>query len=476
MISNLIKHASHYASGTILLSIASLISFPILTRLLSMEEYGVLSLLTTLLGLFVALNKMGLQQSVLRYYDSNSPGLKKSLLVTVIASICFMTFVINIGFLIFPYDLISEYFYVLLLSAALQAFKSILINCYTAEHRSLWVTIFNVAYKYLALTSMLLCIFFIDDNALSVIYSILFTDIVFSVLISYFWVLGINWDLLDKPAIKKIVIYGLPFMLVEFIQIGHAFVDRFIIELYLGPNQVAAYVAPYSMADIISNVIFGAIATALVPIYMSLWKEGKKNETEYFLSTVSDYFLLIFPIIITGSYFISEPIMILLATEKYAQSAHILPISLTGIAIFASTFIYSAGLRLKKTKMNIVMFVFESLVINIVLNVLFIEKYGITASAWSTVISYLWMTFRYYRASSKTLKITFDFFPFIKGVGVSLLMYFILGLFKYESGPVIELLVIIVSGVFISLIFLYFIDKKIRSLINMVLLKVKNSC
>jgi O-antigen/teichoic acid export membrane protein len=463
LITKLLRQGAHYASGSLLISIASLISFPILTRLLPMNEYGVLSLLTSFLGLLVALSKMGLQQSVLRYHKKNSLGFDSSLLCLIIIVISIVNVVLQIGNYFFSYQLVTDYFQLLCFIASLQAFKSIVLNCYVAEQRSVWVNIFNVIHKYLLLITMLYCVFFIDNKAISVLYSMLVADAFVTLFLTIIWIRKIHFFKIDVRLIKRLVYYGAPLMIVEFLQISHAFIDRFLIEYFLGPEQVAAYVAPYSIADIISGVIFGAIATALVPIYMGLWKENKKKEVSIFLTEVSNYFLLFFPIIITGSYLVSVPLMTLLASEKYSDSAFIMPITLAGIAIFSSTFIYSAGLRLKSSQASVVIYVFESLVINFLLNYLFINKYGILASAWSTVVSYLWMSFRYYNASSKILNIDINLGYFLKGLFLSVFIYLFIDGVVGDLDPLAGLLSIGVLFILMVLVSLFLTDEKVRS-------------
>jgi O-antigen/teichoic acid export membrane protein len=468
LISKLLKQGSHYASGTVLLSIASLISFPILTRFLPMNEYGILSLLSTILGLFVALNKFGLQQSVLRFFgsgnSSSSSSFNSSLFIMLMISIIFGSLLLNLMNYFYSYPLISEYFYILCLSAALQAYKSVILNCYVADQESIKVTFFNVIYKYLSLLLMLFCIFFIDYDALSVFYSIVISDIIFSLLLSIYWFNSFEWNSFDPAIMKKMILYGMPLMIVEFMQVSHAFIDRFIIEYFLNLESVAAYSAPYSIADIISNLIFGALATALVPIYMELWNKGRKAETEAFLTDVSNYFLLFLPIIITGTYVVSIPLMSILASDSYAESAYILPVALLGIAIFSSTFIYSAGLKFKYSQVRIILYVFESLVINIVLNILLVKDYGILASAISTVISYFWMSFRYFMASKKVLEIKFNVGYFFKGVAVSVFMYLILMEISSTDNNILDVLYLSLIGIFVSSIFLFLIDGNTRLL------------
>ncbi len=61
-------HVSNYAWAEGAVAVAGLLSFPILTRLLSVADYGTMNLVASVLGLTVALGKMGVQHAALRMW------------------------------------------------------------------------------------------------------------------------------------------------------------------------------------------------------------------------------------------------------------------------------------------------------------------------------------------------------------------------------------------------------------------------
>ena len=301
---------------------------------------------------------------------------------------------------------------------------------------------------------------------MSILYSILIADFITVFVITIPWFRTFTWHRYNPPFIKKIMLYGAPLMVVEFMQIAHAFIDRFLINYFMGAEHVALYSAPYSIAEIISAILLGSVSTALVPIYMGIWNSGEKERTAEFLSTVSDYFLLFFPVFIMGSYIVSGPVMNILATDKYADRAYILPIALTGLLVFSSTFIYSAGLKFKKSQNKVMQYVFESLILNVFLNIVFIEPFGIVASAWSTVVSYLWMSIRYYYASKEILKIHINIGYLFRGLLIAMIVYLCIYLLGFDENAIIDLLVNLFSSVIIGLLLFYLLDGAIQKKVN----------
>jgi len=463
MLAKLLKQGMHYASGTALLSIASLISFPILTRYLPVEEYGMLSLLVTLSGLLVAFYKLGLQQSAVRYFTKDDNDFSSSLLYSFFISILFFT-LISLGIYYFiDHEIDSKYFYTLVLISFFQSLRSIVISNYTAMEKSVFVNFISVLNKYGALAAMLVFIFFYEKSAFSVLLSILCVDFIISLVILNKWFRSFDMVRPKKDTLKKLIFYGSPLMLAEIIQMLHAFVDRFLIEYYFDLKHVADYVAPYSISKIISDIIFGGLAVAIVPIYMGMWNRKEYANTSKLLNKVSDYFLLIFPISVGGLYLIAEPLMGVAASEKYAHTAYIMPIVFLGVGVFASTFVYSAGLRIKKKQYKILQYVTESLILNLILNVLFLPDFGILASAWATVASYLWMGTRYYFSAKKTIAVSLNLRSILTGTIIGLSLVAVdTQLPKLESYT-LDLLIRLVVGMFLSFGLLLLLSAQIRT-------------
>jgi O-antigen/teichoic acid export membrane protein len=74
-----IKQFSHFFSGMIAAQLFSFITFPIFTRVLTEEQYGILGLVTTTMYFAVAFAKAGLSDGIIRFYNeySKAPERKK---------------------------------------------------------------------------------------------------------------------------------------------------------------------------------------------------------------------------------------------------------------------------------------------------------------------------------------------------------------------------------------------------------------
>ena len=70
----LLVQTSHYSFGSLLTMVAGLVSFPLLTRVLTIADYGVLSLIGATVSIAAAFGKVGIQHSIVRYQSEISAG------------------------------------------------------------------------------------------------------------------------------------------------------------------------------------------------------------------------------------------------------------------------------------------------------------------------------------------------------------------------------------------------------------------
>src|SRR4030043_778697 len=72
-----VKQFSHFFGGMITVQLFSFITFPIFTRVLTKEQYGILGLITTIMFFGVAIAKAGLSDGIIRFYSEYSKDQEK---------------------------------------------------------------------------------------------------------------------------------------------------------------------------------------------------------------------------------------------------------------------------------------------------------------------------------------------------------------------------------------------------------------
>ena len=74
VLTRLVLQVSHYSGASLLGAAAGLVSFPVLTRLLPVADYGLLSLVSVTLGILCSVGKLGIQHAIIRYHSESASG------------------------------------------------------------------------------------------------------------------------------------------------------------------------------------------------------------------------------------------------------------------------------------------------------------------------------------------------------------------------------------------------------------------
>lgn len=433
MSNKLVSQSALYSLSNLFTSLAGLITFPILTKNLTIEDYGAVGLFTITIGIIASINKLGMQHSIIRFKeDLNDTGILAnifypSMIVILLSSVIIYILGMLFGSMSESILFTPKAIVIIAIIAALESIRSIINSILISKQLSIPITFFSFFHRLLSLSSIITIILFISNSSEGFIIAILIADILLTLCL-IFWCIHkkiltpFNPNSFELGILISVVAFGLPMLGTEAANMFHAFIDRYLISFYLGQKDLGIYSASYNMANIICKTLVGGLVIAIVPVYLKVWKEKGKQETERLLSTINTFYLLLAPPIIGGLYIISEPLLILLATEEYAEAHHLLPIIATGVILFSTNVIFAAGLQIEKKPKRILQFVIESLIINLVFNIIFIPKYGLTSAALITIISYLWMSIRLAVEGRKILKTTFNIWLGFRSLLYTLIM------------------------------------------------------
>lgn len=476
MHSKLFKQSSIYSLAKLFAAFTGLITFPLLTKNLSVADYGLIALFTTTIGLLTTLNKMGIQHSIIRFHQQLEYPVFISNTLQVIMLLMGMSALLILicggiagQFVSHP---LLEFSALLILtcSAVMQALQSFTINLLVSQEKSLGVLILDSCYRIFSLSSVVIIILFVSASPKGFIYAIFTADCLLTLgillwlkkqaLFSFY-----QRSLVSKRIIFSMLAFGLPMLGYEMSNMIHAFADRFIIEYMLGTQWLGLYSVPYNMAMLVGTVLLGGLATAIVPIYLRTWEQEGKQATEILLNKINNILLLLVPPVILGQLVIAHPLVELLATREYLATAHLLPIITAGVMLFNTSIIFAAGMQIKKDSRRIFRIVLEATILNLTLNLLTIQKYGLEAAAFNTLISYLWMAARFYQQSNKVVQIRFNWALLLRSTFYATL--FTLVCLQITTSSVwLTLLCRIVASIGIFSILILIFEKELRELLR----------
>ena len=487
MRNKLFIHTSNYSIAALLTTIASFVSFPIITRVLSVEEYGLLSLVNASLTFLVAMGKGGLQHSVLRLYSEIKASHDKWNLnqyySTVILGMLGLSVTITVVWILIVFAVPSHWWNNNQLSSlymlasvliVLRVTDSALINILRAQERSSIIAVFGVVSRYGNLLFVAMTLLYLSSNIVGFFLATIASAAIVVVAMAVYVLrpVTIAPRFFSRSLLKTMVLYGIPMVGYEIAGILLNIGDRYFIQWIRGTEDLGIYSAVYNISEYVSTIIISSVSTAVLPMYLRIWaEEGKEATSRFILHSLHFYLLLTLPII-AGVSTIGPGLVTVLASEKYAAGASIIPYLISAMVIDGTTVMFAAGLYVRKQSMSLMYIVATSAVANVILNLLLIPAYGITGAAIATLISYLVLVVLSYTMTSKTLAIPFPWLTLMKFGLITLSMYFIINRIQSEN-VMLTLILQISSGLCFYGTAVFLFDMKSRDLVLRLISQLK---
>ncbi len=478
-IPSIVSHLRNYASAGMVMALAGVISFPLLTRNLSVVEYGILGLITSSLTFFIAVGKLGVQQSVIRFFAQvknktiEYSSVQMNSTVTVVF-FCLATLTTIVWLLaghrlvpsILDYEGISSLFSIAAVVIFVRLLGSGVMNFLRAQQRSGVVATVTLIIRLVYLCLILLALLFTDLNPFVVVAFLLVAELAgVGFATKQYWPdFQFDFQAISKPLAKAMLIYGIPLMLLESLGLIMRLSDRYLIGALLDETALGMYSASYNFTSYLDIIILASLTQAIRPMYMEIWESTGAQQTRDFLAQGFHLFLVIgIPFVAIFS-LVSPHLLNFLASPKYAPGTVIIPFVAFSYLLEGCVYFLAAGLYIQKNTKALVIWGAISAVINILLNFIMIPKYGIVGAAAVTVLAYTVFMLGVSRQAFKFLSFDFDLrTPALIALISGLIFY--LG---YQTSYGSDLGSFFVKGCISTIalcIVLYFVDNPVRSLV-----------
>ena len=448
-----IQHTKNYLIGSIATKALGFISIPFFTHYLSVKEYGIMSLYTTILSFLTTTLGLGVLGSFKRYYFEKDNDFGAFLFSNLIF-LFFYIFLITSIYFYFLQD-ISTYLNIPISVMQYAIFVAILLLIIRIKLDFLQIrekSKKNVLFEFIQTAlSIVFSVGFIlilsNDKYMGKIYG----DLIALGLLAIYSIYKLSKIIQFKfytKYIKYALTFGLPVLPSMYASFGLAFADRLMINSMTNTSDVGLYSFGFTIAMLVQVVVL-SIGKSWQPLfYKSLAKKDYKILDNTFLLNAKIVFTFSLMII----FFIHELIYIL-ATKAYLESENIILYLVFGFNFFFLYSIYGQYTSYAKKTYWDSIITLSSVVINIGLNYWLIPIYGFVVSAITTIISYMWMFGSFYIVSKYILKFRVINISLVYKVIVYYLIFIaIFLLFKVENISYIWMLII---KLFLMVIFIF---------------------
>ena len=462
---------------------AGFISFPILTRAFSVEDYGVFGLISTTLLISLSIAKLGSPSSIVRFHAEFESARKLDKFYSTVLLTSVGLSVIVAIFLLIITELVFKHFWgstmirlipIVSLLIVIGCTTDIIASALRAEQETKMYNFIAIIRRYSSLALGIFFIFYFVKGPYGFyVGQVLSGILILIVLLFYFRKkMSLRPSYFSSDIFKTTFKYGFPLIWNELGTLVLNYADRYLIQIYLGATSLGIYTAGYSLATYVSDIMIYSISYAMTPLSMNILVTKGKQETKNFFAKTFRYYLLVMLPVVFGFIAVGPNLLAFLASSKYAEASVILPYVIIGQLVHASAIILNSGLYIEKKTHLVSILTLAACLVNIALNLLLIPLFGIVGSAQATLISFIFHTgiITYYAFKEFSFKID------VKNISIYLLasiMMFFLVRNIHVGSHLSSLIGQVSSGVIVYSIIVLFLDREVRSNLIEILKKIK---
>lgn len=425
--SNSVKAGLWYTVSNVLNKAIAFLAMPIFTRLLLPEEYGVVNTYMAWVAVITIFSGLCLHTPLLTAYKDFKENVEQ-----FSSSSLFLSFLSFLTTSILVYGTVIllkvDMPRILVIFALIQSYAEFVILFYSQK---LIMTNKYKQYSFVnsvvpianVILSLVLIITVLKNNrAMGRIFSVFIVETIVAVIL-FILVLVKGKRLVEFSYWKYAIKYSLPLILHG----GSLYIlsqsDRLMISYFIGYDQTGIYSLMYNF-----GMIAQMVSTSLNNVWLPFFTDAVEKNDNKEIDKKAIAFMDVFAIITCNLVLISPEIIKFMAPPEYWSGISILaPIVISAFVVFEYTFSATTERYYKKTGVMSTCTIIAASV-NVILNLIFIPRFGIVAAAYSTLIAYIVSAVIHYfvsrRCNNNFLNIKIFLKPIIIVLSVSIISLF----------------------------------------------------
>jgi O-antigen/teichoic acid export membrane protein len=479
----LLAKIGHYSLSKVAMMVAGLISYPILTRVLSPGEYGIMGFVLTLLNLSIGVSKLGLQFSMLRFWtrlEQEQDGVQRLILsffiTTLLISLTVTLLYDGATALIGPL-LNAELAFFILVSSPLimtRAMLSFGMTVLNSSQRSKPFALFEIAAAYASMLLAVLGAAVVFRNLIGYYAGLIAGESLVVLALLIYVLRGTRFARrnIDLGLVREGISFGLPMSVFELSGVLFFTGDRLLILWLADKARLGYYTVAFNLSNYVNQLFTLPVMMTVRPAMTELYETEGSEATSAFLRTAARWFFLFTLAAVAGVTMIREDLLVLLASKKFLPAAEIVPMLVAGMLIMASREILGSGMFLKRRPWLMAQLNVVGALFNAGLNVALIPRLGIAGAALATLISQLVMTGAFWWQGRRLVPVPVD----LPALLLHTLCAAAMGgaLYLIDPGPgALRLVLRLVAGVVVFSGLLLAVDREARMVAGKVLNRLR---
>lgn len=426
----LLKDSVIYSIGNILNKATGLILLPIYGQLISIEEFGILSILELTILALVQICNLGLTTGFQRYFfiEKEKGQLGSFLFSNMISLIILYSPVFTIG-MYFSNEISNLFFETVEYAFCIKLiFGIILIEMlfnfqqlyFQNEQKTIKFTIFNVTSTIITFCLTIYLIKFKGWGIEAVFTSRIISKSIIALVAFKSYIFPILEFKYLLNSVKTSLKYGLPLIVSSLGYIVYSMSDRFMLNEMVDDASLGKYSFGVRIANVTNIVFIQAIGLGFLP---QIFKN--ENNKRLYAKTFTYFIYGTTAIILLFLMTYSIPLEWLMKNREYTEGLVIVPfLSLYYLALGSNYFLYSGISTSNKSKYLIYPTLITA-IFNVILNLILIPKYGYISAAITTLFSQFLYIFIANKIVQKINPINYEWNKIFSSVIVAIGLYLI---------------------------------------------------
>jgi len=245
--------------------------------------------------------------------------------------------------------------------------------------------------------------------------------------------------------------YGLPIVLVQLLDWALQLSDRFFLAALRNQTEVGLYSAAYGIAEQGMGTIVLMFELPFSILSTRVWERGGSGAAAGFVSDSTRSYLLVALPAWAGLSILAQPIIEVMTSAPYHEAAVIMPVVSLALLVGAIQWWYTAGSIFSKKTGQTLISMAAAVVVNVGLNLMFLENYGYPAAALTSLAGYIAGLVVMIWLSRRDFRWAFPFQSLGRALAATAVMsaaIWALGML-FEVGPLPTLLISVPAGILV---------------------------
>jgi O-antigen/teichoic acid export membrane protein len=414
-IKRLVKHTSVYTIGNLFMRVGAFVLLPLYTHYLTVAEFGILSLLSSISAIVSSFLSIGIAHATLRFYfefdDIKERSAVVSTALTSTTVICllaiiglsfFSAFISNLVFQSDNYVLAINITYI---SLIFEMARQVGLSYMRAKEYSVLFVIVSIVQLLIQVVGSVFLVLVLKMGVVGVVIgntlSVLAGMIICSVIVIK--ECGIRYDF---EKMKIMLNYSYPFLFSSVVGVVLGNADRFILTSLFSLEAVGIYSLGLKFSSLMSELVIEPFQKGFGAFRFSIMKQDNSKDIQ--ARTLSYLFFIVSWAGLGLSLFAPNAVQ-LLTTPDYFVVIKYIPLLVLGTIIGSTGYVFQTGILYEKNTMKLFYINLITGVFGVLASYVFIYFGGIFGACFATICKAFLVIFLTYKVSQKLYPVVYDF-------------------------------------------------------------------